>query len=72
MDTITQHLRAIEMQNNAILVRQDVLAGMLVLLCAYNGKEMEKYSKKLYKQMGSLLDEYYTKPLKKMMDENES
>ena len=72
MDAIIQHLRAIEMQNNAILVRQDVLAGMLVLLCTCNGKEMEKYSKKLYKEMGSLLDKYYTEPLKKMIDEEES
>lgn len=71
MDEITAHLKAIEMQNNALLARQSCLGGMLLVLCACEGKAPEKLGRKIFKDMEEALVKYYQEPLEKLAKSEE-
>lgn len=71
MEEIIQHCKAIEAQNNAILVRQSSIGGMLLVLGASQGGKVREICDKCCKDMEESLDKFYTKPLREMLGESD-
>lgn len=67
-DIIT-HLKIIEAQNNAIIVRQGYLGAIMMIIGAERGKKVRELCEKYYDGLNEAFNKNYVEPLKELVKE---